>query len=139
MKYIYKQMVDGKIKETEVDEERWQWGIIYKDGTELKQFESDGIFHRVDEIKQEEVAMAVLINNSTGQRVDLPWQPGMKLIYKYRHVHAHYFKNFNDTVKVYVFGYKLGGSVSYLFILPDDRMIVSPVDNIDLTKFELIA
>lgn len=137
MKYLYN---DNGTK-IEVEPERWVWGVIYNDETELHQFEapankdSDGIFHRVGEIDQDRVKMAVLYKyNDPKKRIDLPWQPGMKLIHKYRNIQPYYKDHF---VKIYMFGYKLGNQSHFTFILPDDRIILSPEDNVDLIQFSL--
>ncbi len=103
---------------------------------ELHQFAQDGTFHRIGEVDQERVKLFVLYNSSDPQRkrIDLIVTDGMKLIHKYRNVKPFYMEKF---VKVYMFGYKLGNNYHYNFVLPDDRIIQSPTDDIDLTLFEL--
>lgn len=136
MKYYYNDKEKGT--SIEVEPERWQWGVIYNDGNELLQFGNDGIFHRVGEIEQDKLAMVVMFkNNDCTKRIDIPWRPGMKLIHKYINIHAEYFEDINKTVRIYCFGYKYEGSYSFIYILPDDRIIMSPVEDIDLTKFNL--
>lgn len=138
MKYIYK---DGD-KVIEVAPERWAWGVVYEDGTELSQFEvtvvdgkvTGGVFHRVGEIDQDRVAMAVLYNfEHPEKRIDIPWKKGMKLIHKYRTIVIDYMSENKRSVKVYIFGYKDGANYSYMFILPDDRIVFSPDENHDVT------
>ncbi len=122
----------------EIPPERWGWGIVYKDGTELKQFGDDGKFHQVGEINQDEISMAVLYKlDDLGKRIDIPWKDGMRLIHKYRNIVLNYNgpEDQQRKVKIYVFGYKDGDSYSYLFVLPDDRIVFSPTENLNLEEF----
>ena len=131
---IYKFNENGT--EINIKPERWAWGIIYNDGTELKQFGDDGRFHQIKEIDQDRIKMAILYRlDDPEKRIDIPWRPGMKLIHKYRNIKPHYAEKFS---RVYVFGYKASKTVHhYTFVLPDDRMIISPADDVDLTKFNV--
>lgn len=116
--------------------ERWVWGVVHKDGTELKQFDDNGFFHQIGEVEQERVKIFTMYQlNNPQKRVDLVVQPGMKLIHKYRNVKPFYSADF---IRVYMFGYKLNNQYHYNFILPDDRIVQSPVDNVDLVQFELL-
>ncbi len=131
MKYIFKR--DGV--EEEVALERWAWGVIYKDGTELKQFGDDGIFHQIGEVKQEDVALFVMYKPADpAKSIDMVVTEGMTIFHKYRNVKPHYLKNF---ARVYMFGYKKGDAYHNTFILPDDRIIESDKDNVDLPLFNL--
>ncbi len=122
----------------EATPERWQWGIIYNDGTELKQFGDDGWFHQVGEIKQENIAMAVLYKmDDPGKRIDIPWRSGMKLIHKYINIILSAATTEERRVRIYAFGYKYKGQCNYIYILPDDRLITSPEDDVDFTKFNI--
>ncbi len=126
------------IKGEEIKIERWAWGVIYKDGTELKQFGDDGVFHYVGEIVQENVALFVMYKPADPtKRIDVLVPEGGRIIHKYKNVHAHYFKKFEDVARVFMFGFKIGSHYSYNFILPDDRMVVSAVENVDLPNFNL--
>jgi hypothetical protein len=102
---------------------------------ELYQFDNDGVFHRVGEIRQDDIEMFVMYRlDDQSKRIDLPWQDGMKLVHKYKMVKPYYLENF---VKCYCVGYKFNGQHSFLFILPDDRIVYSPVENVDLSRFQL--
>jgi len=70
------------------------------------------------------------------KRIDLLVLPEMQLFHFYRNVRPVGEDHF---IKVYVFGYKVRGTSEtvYNFILPDDRIIISNKDNVDLTRFEL--
>lgn len=133
MKWFY----DGE----EVKEERWQWGVVYRDGTQLHQFNrtpqanGNGTFHRIGEINQDEVVLFSLYKpDDDHKRIDIPFQKGMRLIHKYRNIRPEWSKVF---IKVYMIGWKFEGKHSFIFVLPDDRIVTSPVDNIDLSLFGL--
>lgn len=133
MKYAF--FRDGK--KEEVKPERWVWGVIYKDDSELHQFGDDGIFHQIREIKWGEVKMFTMYRfGDMKRRIDLLVLPDMQIFHFYRNVRPAGVDHF---IRVYVFGYKTRGSSEkvYNFILPDDRVLVSNRDNVDLTKFEL--
>ncbi len=145
MIYKFKEKIDDPKSTTgsseieiEVSPERWVWGVIYKDGSELHQFGDDGIFHRVGEINQDEVSMATLYKfDDMKKRIDMPWRNGMRLIHKYINFHDGRWENINETKKIYVFGYKFEGSHHFTYVLPDDRIIESPADNVDFAKFNI--
>lgn len=134
--------IRNSIEKEEVSLERWVWGVLYNDGTELHQFDDKGVFHQIGEIEQDKVVMFTMYKPAgTGDtkrdRIDLLIPKGGKIIHKYRNVHAHYFKDPNQFARVYMFGYKLGEHYHYNFILPDDRIVQSTYDNIDLPNFNL--
>lgn len=104
---------------------------------ELHQFASDGSFHQIGEVDQERVQLASLYyfdDYDMKKRIDIPFRPGMKLIHKYRNIKPAGHKEF---IKCYMFGYKYEGQTSLFFVLPDDRIIVAPADDVDLTMFDL--
>ena len=134
MQYLFNE--NGK--DIEIPLERWAWGVVNKDGTELKQFDETGRFHQVGEIDQDNIEMAVLYKpEEPEKRIDLPWKPGMRLIHKYRNVVFNFLgaEAEQRKAKVYIFGYKKGNDYAYLFILPDDRIIFTPDETIDVTNF----
>lgn len=129
----------------EVKEERWVWGVVYKDDTELHQFEDGdcsgsscrGTFHQIKEIKMGNVKLFSMYKlKNPDKRIDLVVMPEMQLFHFYRNVKPFYSEDF---IRIYVFGYKIRDTsrACYHFILPDDRLVISDKDNIDLTKFEL--
>ena len=133
--------IDPETKEESmVDLERWCWGVVYKDDTELHQFDATGDFHRLKEIDQKNVKLWVLYKpEDPNKRIDIVMPEGARIIHKYRNVKPHYLDSF---VRVYMFGYRTGKSEKdfkyhYNFILPDDRIIQSAVDNVDLVLFKL--
>ena len=117
--------------------ERWVWGVIYKSNSELHQFGNDGIFHQIKEIRWDEVKMFTMYKfGNMDRRIDLLAMPDMQIFHFYRNIKPAGVDHF---IKIYVFGYKLRGisEAVYNFILPDDRVIISNKDNIDLTRFEI--
>ncbi len=133
MKYTFKR--DGI--EEEVSAEKWIWGVVYKDGTELHQFSDNGIFHQVGEIEQDKIKMAVLYELEGAGRIDIPWQDGMKIIHKYRHVVFNMATTEERKVKIYIFGWKFGDQHTFMYVLPDNRIISSPTEDVDVTKYEI--
>lgn len=105
---------------------------------ELHQFGDDGIFHRVGEIDQDRIEVASLYfydDYSMKKRIDIPFRPGMKLVHKYRNIRPAGYKDF---IKIYMFGFKYEGTHCLFFVLPDDRIVISPDDQVDLTNWDLI-
>lgn len=108
---------------------------VYPKCDELHQFSKDGTFHQIGEVDQDRVKMFVMYKpENPMKRIDMPIQPGMRLIHKYKNVKPFYLDEF---VRVYMFGYKDGDQYSYFFILPDDRMILSNREDIDLVQFKV--
>ena len=120
----------GKLEEVPV--ERWAWGAVLDDGTEMHQYDAQGIFHQVGEIPQERVKMWVLYKTGPeNKRIDILVPAGARLIHKYkRYVLNSAQLNEGDPsrevkVTVYVFGYKAGDHYHYNFIMPNDTIIQS--------------
>lgn len=132
MQYFFTEKDGSK---TEVQLERWIWVVEYKDGSCLVQFDQNGTFHQIGEIDQDNVRAAALISVDTNQRIDIPWVDGMRLIHKYRNVVFNAFTEIERHVRVYIWGWKSGNEYVYIFVLPDDRLIISPTDNINLELF----
>lgn len=133
MTYIFRE-VDGK--ETEVALERWVWIVVYKDNTVLSQFGEDGIFHQIGEIEQDRVARAMLAKtDDRSQVIEIPWEDGMRIIHKYRNIVFNALSPEERRVRVYIFGWKKGQEHVYIFVLPDDRIIISHTDTISLEEY----
>lgn len=121
--------------EENVEPERWGWGCIYLDDTELHQFDANGIFHQFKEINLPEIKMFVMYKlDDMKKRIDMPITEDMQVFHFYRNIKPFYSDKFS---KVYVFGFKKNGVASYHFILPDDRLIICDTDNIDLAQFNV--
>ena len=119
-----------------IEREQWIGLPPQYEQDELLQFGTDGVFHRVGEIEQERVQNFSLFkpDSMMKDRIDIVVTEGMRLIHKYRNVKPYYMDSY---VKVYMFGYKQDGRHHYNFILPDDRIIQSNVENVDLPNFAL--
>lgn len=128
---------DGVMEE--VQPEQWGWGVIYKDGSELHQFGENGVFHQFKEIEQDKVELFAMYKlDDMSKRYDFVVSEDMKLIHFYRNIRPAHLTYF---IKIYVFGYEknIGGRnyKNLFFILPDDRVVISDKDEIDLIKFNL--
>ena len=126
---------NGELEAVEL--EKWCWGVAYKDGTELHQFDKSGNFHRLSEINQKDLELFTMYEAEGTGRYDIVMPEGARIIHKYRNIRPFYMDKF---VKVYMFGYRTGKKefeYHYHFILPDNRMVISNANNIDLAKFEL--
>lgn len=119
----------------QVAEEKWGWCAIYKDNTELRQFDLDGNFHQVGEIDQERLYLFSMYQiKDPSKRIDLIVPNGAKIIHKYRHIRPYYKEEF---LKVYLFGYKKGDHYAYHAILPDDRIVIADTNDMNLELFNL--
>lgn len=111
-----------------IEKEPWAWVAEYADGTFLKQFDDDGVFHRVGEIDQDRLRAVHLEKNE--KKITILWQAGMKLVHKYRHYVFDVGTPYEIKVKVYIFGYKYNGQRFFSFIKPDDTVIYSLNDQL---------
>ena len=137
MEYLFNR--EGTIETVQL--EKWVWGVVYKDDTELHQFGSKGDFHQFKEIKKEEVKMFTMYkSDDMSKRIDLLITPEMSFFHFYRNIRPEWSEVF---IKIYVFGFAVKDKQSgmlektFMFILPDDRILVSNRDNIDLSLFDL--
>ena len=123
-----------------IDSERWGWGVVYKDETELHQFDKEGNFHRLAEIDQSRVHLFVMYKlDESGKRYDIVMPEGARIIHKYRNIRPYYMNKF---VKVYMFGWRQGHNKKdfqyhFNFILPNGTLVQGDKNNIDLSKFPL--
>jgi hypothetical protein len=132
MKYIFPKTG------AEVQPERWGWGVMYRDGSELHQFGDDGIYHQIGEIDQSKIKLAALYKlNNPNEKILIPWKLGMKLIHKYVITHDIRQHAQGVTSRTYVFGYKDGNQHHYTYILPNDWRVYSNEANLCLTQFPL--
>ncbi|MFA5261426.1 MAG: hypothetical protein WC450_09380 [Candidatus Omnitrophota bacterium] len=130
---------DGK--EEEVVEERWGWGVVYKDGSEARQFGLDGIFHRFAEINQDEVKMfAMYRTDDQGKRFDIEVKDGMQIFHFYRNFCFDYLSECRKNYRVYCFGWKdrKTGAMAYFYIMPDDRIVSGNFD-LDISNYGIGA
>ena len=133
MQYTFNR--DGVVEQ--VDAEKWVWGVVYKDDTELHQFAGDGTFHQFREIDQANVKMFVMYQLDTDKRYDMAVTEDMQIFHFYRTLMLNQGAEDSRIVKVYVFGWKHNGSVSYNYIMPDDRLLTANHDLQDLTLYNI--
>ena len=133
MDFYYK----DKDKEIKVELERWIWGVVYNDGTELRQFDKDGVFHRFQEINEPEVKMFTMHRaDDLDKRIDMVLDNDCQIFHFYRNIGLLSAEG-NKKWRIYCFGWKnrKTGSTSYNYILPDDRLITADHDVPNLNDF----
>lgn len=141
MKFYFEK--DGKKEEVAL--ERWTWGVVYKDGSELHQYERpttvDGVFHQFAEIDRDNVVLFVMRNHE-GKRFDIAIKEGQQIFHFYRNKGIGTANDKGETEikwnRVYVFGYKDHKTkhTAYHFILPNDTLVIAS-EEIELAKFNL--
>lgn len=113
--------------------EAWRWVAVYKDGTQLEQFElkgSEAIFHRFAEIDQEKLRMFKMVHDKFNP-VILIFPPGAKLIHKYRNMILNVpFDAAGDFTqerreRFYLVGYELGGQLHGVVITHENQIIIT--------------
>src|SRR4029078_9286365 len=74
-------------REEKVTKELWCWEAIYNDGTELKQFDDNGNFHRFSEIEVDKLHVFRMKHDQSERIMDILFDSStMKLIHFYRNV-----------------------------------------------------
>lgn len=117
--------------------EKWVWGVVYNDKTELHQFRNeDRSFHQFKEIEQEKVAMFVMYKHEDNtKRFDLVCKDKVQYFHFYRNVVLNANSKEETKKRIYVFGWKTGKKSAYHYIMPDDRIIIADHDIADITQF----
>jgi hypothetical protein len=119
---------DGRI--VEIEPERWRWEAHYLDGSVLKQFDDDGVFHQFREIQQDRLSSFWMVND-VAPPIAITWNPDYKLIHFYRGYMV--FDGFdNSTYRLYCFGYQTADCKHIMVIMPDDSVFVT--DDVDKIK-----
>lgn len=91
----------------QVLEETWQWVAYYEDGTVLKQFGDDGIFHQFAEIDQDKLAIFKMVSPFHPQEYTILFSdPNMKLIHFYRNTVLNMLTDTEKKIRLYCFGYE---------------------------------
>lgn len=115
--------------------ERWVWGVVYKDDTELHQFSGDGTFHQFKEVRQEDVKMFVMYQLDSDLRFDMAVTDNMQIFHFYRTLMLDQGTDIARTIRVYVYGWKSGDATSYNYIMPNNRLLTANHDLQDLTLY----
>jgi len=121
--------------------EKYGWGVIYKDGSEFKQFGEDGIFHQFKEINQSEVKMFVVyeIANPDKRWDILACGEAYQIFFYYKRMILAAGTDMETRPTVYVFGYKekASGRSAYHFILPNGNLVLSDTEKVSMSQFPL--
>ena len=142
-KWVFNRKVEGEAERFEpefVDLEKFVWGVVYDDGTELHQFGNDMFFHQFKEIQLDKVKMFTVYNSENmNNRFDILVKPEKHqpfFVYK-RHILEH--GGDERRVTVYMFGVKdkETGNAKYHYLFPDGRLIISDEEIVDLLQFNL--
>lgn len=112
----------------EVDIVRWVWSVTYNDGTELKQYDDNGVFHQFKEIDQDKVNIFKMTNTETGKHFSIIKTAGMQIFHFYRNIGT--MVDGANTRRIFVFGYKENGSTHYNYIIDDEIIMSSQEVNI---------
>lgn len=131
---------DKESVRTEMALEQWAWRVTYKDETELYQYEMDvdanneAVYHQIGEIDMDNVQIFEMINTSdVNKRFSVIKSDEMKsLIHLYRRIHLNVGTQAETNLTIYIFGYVIGTTSVYNFILPDGRLITSTDRNTPL-------
>lgn len=130
MNPFYKYIKDGE--ETYTSKEVWCWEAIYNDGSVLKQFDDDGMFHKFEEIDQNKLELFRMVSDSFKQVYSVPFNSDtMNLAHKYIITRLNVGTPEYKEIKSYCFGYeKKNGDKHYIVILPDGESILCEDPNI---------
>lgn len=112
-------------------EEMWQWEAYYENGTSLKQFGDDGLFHQFSEIDQSQLAMFKMTSPHHPHSYTLLFSdPAMKLIHFYRNTVLNAGTSTQQRSRLYCFGYekKVGPKTQKLI------MVITPTSGLLITE-----
>lgn len=130
--YIFQRPETGQIEG--VYKERWCWEAHYFDGSFLKQFDDNGIFHQFREIDQSKLLSFKMVNSDSENVFTLVFNTKtMKLIHFYRNIVLNVGTSEEKKIRIYCFGFekKFFGRTqkSLMAIMPNDDLVVT--DNIE--------
>jgi hypothetical protein len=110
----------------EATPERWQWVAIYTDGSVLKQFDDDRVFHWFKEIDQSRLAAFAMVNAEfpTAAPISFPFKPGMKLIHFYRNICLRKGQPDETHIRLYCAGYQRGTETMMIVIAPNNEIFI---------------
>lgn len=114
----------------ETQPETWQWEAHYENGSILKQFGDDGIFHQFAEIDQKQLAVFKMVSPKFPQVYTILFSdPGMKLIHFYRNTVLNAGTDSEEHLRAYCFGYekRIGDKTQkvIMMITPNNGLIVT--------------
>lgn len=130
-KYLYY----GEKGVEEIEKEKWEWVVIYKDGRKLRQFDERGMFHRLAEIEQEHVDIFGLENEEEKRGLTIKLPPGAKIIHKYRNVCMNFGTAQERRARIYMFGFKIGGESFINYVMPNGGIMQSNDPDLMIGKY----
>lgn len=107
-----------------VQREAWRWQAHYTDGSVLKQFDDDGIFHQFAEIDQSRLMWFKMVHDTAPEQI-LIFPEGAKLVHKYINTILNAGTVDERRIRLYAFGYQLNGQNHFIAILPDNTVVVT--------------
>lgn len=137
-KWMYTQKDGTSI---EIPLERFIWGVVYKDGSHIKQFDENGKYHQIGEVEQDRAKRFLLHkpNPSDGVRIMIEVPEGAKLVHKTKNYGSFIVGQDpqigKNEIRIFVIGYKLKGRSFFTYVLPDDRIIQSEDENLKLSEY----
>jgi hypothetical protein len=108
-------------EEEDVEAEEWHWEAEYKDGSILKQYDDDGIFHQFKEIDIADVKKLSVTDGN--QSVSVNWKPEYTPIFFYRNVTYHAGQLDQDMVRLYCFGYDDGAGKKKIHVIKPGKRV----------------
>lgn len=113
--------------------ERCFWVAHYSDGTILKQFDDNFVFHQFKEIQQDRL-IAFSMARADAPPIMIHWAPGRKLIHFYRNIKLHVGGEDEVFIRLYCFGYETAHDKMILAIMPDDSIrVLDDIDKLEIT------
>lgn len=85
--------------------EKWRWEAVYDNGRVLKQFDDDGVFHRIAEVSTIGLKEFRMVTDGE-QQVVQPYISGTKLIHFYRNTKLAVGTPNETNTRLYCFGYE---------------------------------
>lgn len=125
----------------EVELEKWVWAVIYNDDTEFQQFNSStGLFHSITEVdKAKGVKMLTLYktsdNEDMSKRIDIMIPTDCDLFVKTRNVIYNASTPDEERFRIYMFGYGNKSYQTFNYIMPNDKLMQSGEDIINIVDF----
>jgi len=122
------------IEET-VEPQMWRWEAFYNDGTFLKQYADDGIFHQIGEVDQLKLSVFKMVSSQFSQVYAVPFDPNsMKLVHKYIQTRMLIGTDQESSITSYCFGYQTKNlrqnHQHLLIIIPNGEAIICGDENI---------
>ena len=117
-----------------ISPKRYAWGVIYKDGTELHQFQ-DNEYHQISEVDFGSVEKLLVYRFPDKEQVFTTLVTKEVKPFKFHYMTKPPWSP--RFLRTDVFGLKWKGSkhVIYIHILPNDNVVVSPHDRVDIPRF----